>query len=67
MTNWFVWLLVTRVTQPGSDSLKARHLVITSFARAQTFDRCVVLNTLVLSQATALSILQPIHVAEPHS
>ena len=32
---------VTRVRQLGSDSLKARRVVITTLAHMQTFDRCV--------------------------
>ena len=34
VTFWLVWLVVTRVRQLGSDSLKARHPVITTFAHA---------------------------------
>lgn len=37
--HWIVWLFVTRVSQLGSDKLKARF--VTTFARAQTFDRCI--------------------------
>ena len=36
-----MWLFVTRVRKLCSESLKARHLVITSFAYTQAFDRCV--------------------------
>ena len=32
----------------GSDSLKARHLVITTFAHAETFDRCITCGSLML-------------------
>ena len=31
-----------------SDSLKARHLVITTFAHAETFDRCITCGSLLL-------------------
>ena len=34
VTFWLVWLVVTRVRQLGSDSLKARHPVITTLAHA---------------------------------
>ena len=34
-----MWLLVTDVRQLDVDSLKARHLVMTTFAHAQTFPR----------------------------
>ena len=34
-----MWLLVTDVRQLDVDSLKARHLVITTLAHAQTFPR----------------------------
>ena len=36
-----MWLFVTRVRKLCSESLKARHLVITSFAYTQAFDQCV--------------------------
>ena len=39
VTYWLMWLFVTCVISP--DSLKARHLVITKIAHAQTFDRCI--------------------------
>ena len=35
MTYWILFLFVTSVRQPTSESLKARHPVI------KTFDRCV--------------------------
>ena len=41
MTYWLVRLFVTRVRNLGSDSQKTRHLLITAFAYAQTFDSCV--------------------------
>ena len=41
MAYELVWLFVTRVRKLCSESLKARHLVITSFAYTQAFDRCV--------------------------
>ena len=44
-----MWLLETRVRPLGFDSLKTRHRIIPKAAHAQTFDRCVVLNTLILS------------------
>ena len=36
MSYWLVWLFVTLVRQLCSDGLKARHLVITTFAHAET-------------------------------
>ena len=36
-----IYIFVIRVRQLGSNSLKVRHLVITAFAHAQTFDNCV--------------------------
>ena len=38
VTYWLMWLFVTCVRQLV---LKARHLVITKIAHAQTFDRCL--------------------------
>ena len=39
-TDWPVWLFITRV-RFFSVNLKVRHLVIPTFAHAQTFDRGV--------------------------
>ena len=36
-----IYIFVIRVRRLGSNSLKVRHLVITAFAHAQTFDNCV--------------------------
>ena len=40
-----MWFFVTRVRQLGCETLKARHLLNTTSAHAQMFDRCVSSNT----------------------
>lgn len=40
VSYWLVQLFVTRARQLDCESLKTRHLVITTFTHAQTFDCC---------------------------
>ena len=41
MIHSLIWLFITGVRQLCSDGLKWRHLVISTFAHAQTLERCI--------------------------
>ena len=57
--NWLVCLFVTRARQLGSDSLKARHVIIVTFAYAQTSDHCTRLTRVTtVEQENRLNIVR---------
>ena len=57
--NWLVCLFVTRARQLGSDSLKARHVIIATFAYAQTSDHCTRLTRVTtVEQENRLNVVR---------